>query len=234
LLQIHLASHYPPSGRRVTFSRLAFLAAAASLLGAAGRPKAAAAEPLVFQLHGEYWSRREQIVPAVDPQVFVADKSVTTGGIGLENIEHIAGLRALRLDEPNASLFTADGVHLGFTSSRWLAATGSADVLNDSSGGALVVMRFQRLIAFGIYSVFKQVAGASRTVSVPLDGTGKKSTFRAGETGAASLRVLSPQPLEEKSTLKLVYHSDGRAHGLDPGPLGITTHEQLVAPLRGS
>jgi hypothetical protein len=231
-LQIHLVPNYPAPCPRVTVSRLAFLAGAAAVFGAPRR--AGAGEPLAFELHGAYWSRREQIVPAVDPQVFVQDPHVTVGGIGLENIEHSAGFRALRLDERSAPLFTADGVHLGFTSAKWLTATGTAEVADDAGGTPLVVMRFRGLIAFGVYSVFKQIPGATRTVNVPLDGTGKTSTFRAAETGTAFVRVRSPQSLAETSTLRLVYHSDGEPHGLDPGSLGIVAHEQLVAPLETS
>ena len=200
------------------------------LATAGGRSRAAA--PLAFQLHGAYWSRREQIVPAVDPQVFVEDPNVTVGGIGLENIEHIAGLRALQLEEGRKPLFTADGAHLGFTSTKWLAASGNAAIVDDDAAGSpLVIARFRDLISFGVYSIFKQIPGATRDVSVPLDGTGKSSTFRASETGSALVRIRSPQALDEASTLRLIYHSDGRVHGLDPGPLGIVAHEQLVAPL---
>lgn len=215
-------------------SRLGFLTGTAAALAAAGG-RARAAGPLAFELHGAYWSQREQIVPAVDPQVFVEDPSVTVGGIGLENIEHAAGLRALRMGEGRKQLFTADGVHLGFTSTKWLAASGTAEILDDDAAGSpVVVMRFHELIAFGVYSVFKQIPGATRTVNVPLDGTGKSSTFRATETGSAVVRVRSPQALDEATTLRLIYHSDGRVHGLDPGPLGIVAHEQLVAPLARS
>ncbi|MGH7660461.1 MAG: hypothetical protein ACRENA_06050 [Vulcanimicrobiaceae bacterium] len=173
-------------------------------------------------------------MPAVDPQVFVQDPHVTVGGIGLENIEHIAGLRALQLDDKSLPLFTADGVHLGFTSTKWLSASGTAEILDDASGSPVVEMRFHGLVAFGVYTVFKQIPGATRPVSVPLDGTGKSSTFRAAETGSAYVRVRSPQALDETSTLRLVYHSDGHARGLDPGQLGIVAHEQLVAPLGSS
>lgn len=174
-------------------------------------------------------------MPAVDPQVFVEDSSVTLGGIGLENIEHAAGLRALQLEEGRKPLFTADGVHLGFTSTKWLGASGSGEIApDDAAGSPVVIMHFRGLIAFGVYSVFKQIPGATRSVNVPLDGTGKTSTFRATETGSAVVRVRSPQALDEATTLRLIYHSDGRAHGLDPGPLGIVAHEQLVAPLASS
>lgn len=208
--------------------RAAFLSAAAAVLAVGPRGPASAQRLLRFELHGAYYSRRLGIVPAVDPQVFVADPTVTVGGIGLENIEHAAGLRALRLDEPDVALYAADGVLLGFTSAKWLEAEGTAAVV-PSAGGERLALRFERLIAFGVYSVFKRIPGASGDVDVPVDGTGKSNSFRAGARGEADVAIESPQPLDPQNSLYLVYHSDGRAHGLDPGSLGITAHQHLVA-----
>ena len=166
-------------------------------------------------------------MPAVDPEVFVADSSVATGGIGLENIEHIAGLRALRLDDPDLPLFAADGLSLGFTSEKWIHATGTI-ALSNAGSGVRVGLNLERLVAFGVYGIFKQIAGTSGPVDVPVDGTGATSTFRAGARGEANLTVVSPQGLEPQSDLYVTYHSDGRAHGVDPGIFGINAHRHLA------
>ena len=196
----------------------------------AGLP--ASAETVRLELHGAYYSRLLQIVPGVDPQVFVADPSVTEGGIGLENIEHVAGLRALRLDgsDADAPLFSAEGMHLGFTASRWLHAHGTCSIAA-AGEGTQVTVKAGGLIAFGTYSVFKRVAGASGDVDLPLDGTGVHNSFRAAADGSVSTTLASPQPLDPHGALFFIYHSDGKAHGMDMGTIGVSAHEHLIAPL---
>ena len=173
-----------------------------------------------------------QIEPPVDPQVFVADRTVAVGGIGLENIEHVAGLRALRLDQRGAPLFSAEGAHLGFTSTKWVAARGTGTIVDLDDGAQKVNLEFSDLLAFGVYSVFKQMRGASGSVYVPLDGSAKTNSFKADALGSVALSISSPQPLNPKGALLVVYHSDGKAHGLDRGAVGIVAHDHLIAPLR--
>lgn len=205
---------------------LAF-AGALPLLGAASE----APGSLRFELNAVYFSRQMQIDPALDPQVFVPDPTVAVGGIGLQGITHVAGLRALRLDDPDTQLFTADDVGMGFTSTRWLAARGSGAVATLSDGSSRVTLAFERLVVFGAYSLLKRVSGASGDVYVPLDGTGRKSAFIADAAGGARIALQSPQPLDPTSAILLVYHSDGKPQGLRAGALGLTTHDHLIAPL---
>lgn len=207
--------------------RIAFLAGAAALLGAAP----AAAPQVRFELHGAYFSKEMQIEPALDPQVFVADPTVAVGGIGLEGIEHVAGLRALRLDERDTPLFTADGVGMGFTSAKWLSATGSGTIVAAGDGSSRADLEFAHLVVFGAYSLLKRVSGASGDIFIPLDGTGRASTFIADHAGAAGVSVRSPQPLDPRGAILLVYHSDGRVHTPRGGSIGLTTHDHLIAPL---
>ena len=212
--------------------RSAFLGGAAAAFAALSGSPTAAAETLRLELHGAFYSRQLQIVPGIDPQVFVADSSVAEGGIGLENIEHVAGLRALRLDgsDGNAPLFTAEGMHLGFTAPRWLGAHGTCTI--ESAGDAThVFIKAAGLIAFGMYSIFKRVSGASGDVDLPLDGTGKRNWFRAAPDGSLSTMLVSPQPLDPQGALFFIYHSDGKSHGMDMGTLGVSAHEHLIGPL---
>lgn len=212
-------------------NRLGFLSFTASLAAGPRLVTAPAGAMLTFQLHGMYYSRQMQIEPPVDPQVFVADRTVAVGGIGLDNIEHVAGLRALQLSERNAPLFSAEGKHLGFTSSKWVAAQGSGVIAGLDGGRQDVILRFSDLLAFGVYSVFKRMRGASGRVYVPLDGTAKTNSFKASAAGTAALSIVSPQPMAVDSAILLVYHSDGKAHGLDRGTVGIVSHDHLIAPL---
>jgi hypothetical protein len=161
----------------------------------------------------------------VDPGVFVADASVTAGGIGLEGIDHVAGLRPLRLADRDVPLYTAEGAGLAFTAGKWLAATGSAAI---SAQG--VALRFQRLIAFGVYSTFK-VSVSGGALFAPLDGEGTRNSFQADPEGTGTLAIALAQPLESHTVLAVIYHSDGRVHGTQPGRMGWTAHQQLVAAI---
>jgi len=203
---------------------LAGITAAAAAPGAAG-------VPLHFELYASYYSTRLQIVPAIDPQVFVSDPSVLVGGIGLQNIEHIAGLRALRLEDPDLPLYTAEGVRMGFTSKRWIAASGSGSIVDLGGGAQRIVLSFENLVVFGAYSLFKHVLGASGLALVPLDGTGRTSAFTADATGSAKLEVRTPQPLDAHGAITLVYNSDGKPHRDSPGPIGLTAHDHLIVTL---
>ena len=204
-----------------------FLAGAAALAAA----PAASDVPLRFELYAAYYSRSLQIVPAVDPQVFVADPSVLVGGIGLQNIEHVAGLRALKLDDPDLPLFAADGAHLGFTSKRWIVAGGNVSIADLDDGAQQIALAFENLVVFGSYSLFKHVQGANGMALVPLDGTGRSSAFTADAAGSVRLSVRTPQPLDPRGAITLVYNSDGKPHPQTPGPIGLTAHDHLIATL---
>src|SRR5579872_2775447 len=171
-------------------NRFGFLSVLAAAPATSQRLRAAAAgTEIVFQLHGAYYSKQMQIEPPVDPQVFVADRTVAVGGIGLENIEHVAGLRSLQLDQRGAPLFSAEGAHLGFTSTKWVAARGTGTIVDLDDGAQKVNLEFSDLLAFGVYSVFKQMRGASGSVYVPLDGMAKTNSFKADALGNAALSI---------------------------------------------
>lgn len=217
-------------------NRLRFVSAVAPALVSlcAGGTSASEAAALIFEGHGAYFSHRLQITPPLDPQVFVADASVSVGGIGLENIEHVAGLRALRLDERNVQLFSAEGAGLGFTSTKWLEGSGGGSIVDLDDGTQRVTVEFEQLIVFGVYSLFKQMTGASGSLFVPVDGRGRTNSFKADAAGRARLTVISPQPIKPDGTILLTYHSDGKAHGLDRGSIGLRAHDHLIAPIRSA
>ncbi len=204
-----------------------FLAGVAAAAAAPGAPGV----PLHFELYASYYSNRLQIVPAIDPQVFVSDPSVLVGGIGLQNIEHIAGLRALKLEEPDSPLYTAEGVRMGFTSKRWIGANGTGSIIDLGDGAQRIALSFENLVVFGAYSLFKHVVGASGLTLVPLDGTGRTSTFTSDAGGSAKLEVHTPQPIDTRGAITLVFNSDGKPHRDAPGPIGLTAHDHLIATL---
>jgi hypothetical protein len=186
---------------------------------------------LRFELYASYYSSRLQIVPPVDPQVFVYDPSVLVGGIGLQSIEHIAGLRALKLKDPDLPLYTADGVRMGVTSKHWIGANGTGSIADLGEGAQSIGLSFENLVVFGTYSLFKHVVGASGIALVPLDGTGRTSAFTADAVGSARLDVRTPQALDLQGAITLVYNSDGKPHRDAPGPIGLSAHDHLIATL---
>lgn len=200
-------------------------------LGAVAAAPGGGGMPLRFELYAGYFSSRLQIVPPVDPQVFVSDPSVLVGGIGLQGIEHVAGLRALKLDDPDLPLLTAEGVRMGFTSKRWIGASGTGSVANLGDGAQRLRLAFENLVVFGSYALFKHVVGASGVALVPLDGTGRASAFTADDGGSAKLEIHTPQALDPNGAITLVYNSDGKAHRDSPGPIGLTAHDHLIAVL---
>ncbi|MBV8074608.1 MAG: hypothetical protein JO140_04185 [Candidatus Eremiobacteraeota bacterium] len=176
-----------------------------------------------FQTHAAFFSNQTHTSPAIDPQVFVVDASAAAA-LGPQSIEHVAGVRPLRLEEESVPVYTADGAGLGFTGSKWLAAEGRAIVTPQ-----IVEVRLGRLIAFGIYSLFK--SAYESTTFAPLDGEGKRNSLKADAMGAATLTVTIPEVLTPRSAILLVYHSDGTDHTLQRGKIGYTAHHQLIAQL---
>ncbi|MBV8601398.1 MAG: hypothetical protein JO359_07525 [Candidatus Eremiobacteraeota bacterium] len=195
------------------------------MTGLAGVVLAEASASLTFQTHGAFFSKETHTSPALDPQVFVAD-ATAVAGVGPQSIEHLAGLRPLRLDEENVALYTADAVGLGFTSSKWLAAEGTAKLAQRE-----ISLHFSRLIVFGVYSLFKNTFSSSGVTFAPLDGEGTRNSFKADAAGSASLTVTTPESLTNRNAILLVYHSDGTDHGAQRGKIGFTAHHHLIAPL---
>ena len=222
--------------------RLAFLtlSAGALELSAHGRASAQTANPgamvplqrgVTFELHATFFSRETNTSPAIDPQVFVVDDRVSTAGTGPQGIAHIAGVRPMALNEPDVALVNAEGSPLLFTVSRWTSATGSASIADTSGISQEITVRFSKLIAFGVYSLFKNSFSAAGVVFTPLDGEGTHNTFRADQLGAATFAVTTPQRLTNRNAILLVYHSDGVDHGSDRGKIGYSAHHHLIASL---
>src|SRR5689334_507329 len=79
--------------------------------------RAISEDPVVLSFAGgaTFFSQTARTERAIDPQVFVYDRAVAVG-TGPERIEHIAGLRNARLDDPQlAPIYNAEGMALGLT-----------------------------------------------------------------------------------------------------------------------
>jgi hypothetical protein len=206
-------------------------------LGAAAPGRAAADDAVVlpFTSGGAFFSHSEKLARAVDPQIFIYDGIVAVG-TGPQRIEHIAGLRNARLDDPPLSpLFNAEGMSLGLTLRKWLAARGVLETQTQADGRMRLIATFKHLVPFGTYSLFAERADADGGKTArPLDADGSTSSFEASADGSAMI-VLETSPQTGGDTaVVLVYHSDGREHGVSRGRLGITAHQQLAARLSSS
>jgi hypothetical protein len=197
-----------------------------------GRAAADDSVVLPFTSGGAFYSHSEKLERAVDPQIFVYDGAVAVG-TGPQRIEHIAGLRNARLDDASLSpLFNAEGMSLGLTLHKWLAARGVLETQTQANGRMRLIASFKHLLPFGTYSLFAERTDADGGKTArPLDADGSASSFEAGADGSAMI-VLETSPQTGGDTaIVLVYHSDGREHGVSRGRLGVTAHEQLAARL---
>ena len=192
--------------------------------------QAGGAQVLVFVRHATFFSQETRRSPVIDPQIFVSDATAVEG-VGPQSIEHAAGLRPARLDDPpDTVVYNAQGTKLGFALDRWFAAGGTADVV-PRNGGDRITCSFQKLIAFGVYSLFKIVFSSEGATFTPLEGDAAANGFTARVDGSATVVVTALQPLQSGNAIVLIYHSDGQTHGASRGQLGVTAHHELIARL---
>lgn len=194
----------------------------------AGPVASASAAEMPFTTHATFYSKETKKATAVDPQVFVADPAATASA-GPQNIEHVAGFRAARLeDAPESVASNAQGASLGFTLGKWFAARGSADIATLAAGNDRITFSFSRLIAFGRYSLFEVTLSPDGATFAPLDGEGTQNNFDAAVDGNATVAVTVPHHLAVGSAIVLVYHSDDLDHASSRGEIGLTAHQQLA------
>jgi hypothetical protein len=196
--------------------------------------RAAADDPTVLSFvgGGAFFSQTEKTERALDPQIFVYDGAAAVG-TGPQHIEHIAGLRAARLDDaPLSPAYNAEGAALGFTLHKWLAARGTLEAQTQANGRTRLIASFKHLVPFGTYSLFAEnVSSDGGKTARPLDADGSASSFQARADGAAMIVLDTSLQLTAENAVVLVYHSDGQDHGVSRGRLGVNAHEQLAAHL---
>lgn len=186
------------------------------------------AHDLPFVLHANFFSDETHQAKPLDPHVFVKDSAVTAG-IGPQNIAHVAGFRPALVAGPlDAEVHNAQGKSLGFTLADWFVAKGSVRISPDSSGARLYCT-FTGLRPGRVYSLFENHFDEKPVGFTPSDGSGKTNSFTADAKGGATISVLAPTPLTHNNAVLLIYHSDGMAHGLERGEIGVTAHHQIIA-----
>ena len=191
---------------------------------------AAGRQDLSFVTHASFFSQETHRTPAIDPQVFVRDNA-GLGGVGPQNIDHVAGIRPARLDDSGWNVaYNAHAESLQFTLAKWFGATGSADIAPQGAGNR-VTLAFDKLIPFGVYSVFRVTFSPAGTTFNPLDGDGTSDSFTAGADGGGKIVIDTATPLDHGEAILLVYHSDSQNHGSSRGTIGVNAHHQLIARL---
>lgn len=208
------------------------LAVTAAALGAfvAPSPASAAFVTHAFVTAAEQTALETHAEQFADPQVFVRQDGAAAV-TGAQGIARAAGLRpGLMTDDPVTPAFTAQGKPLGFTLGAWFGARATL-VYDPASAKPQIAMGFAGLSPSGIYSVFERRGGAGAAFA-PLDATGARTTFTADAQGNATIQLTLGAPLLPGNTIVVVYHSDGTAHGTDPGQPGLTSHAQLMYRLQ--
>ena len=81
----------------------------------------------------------------------------------------------------------------------------------------------------GHYSLFENHFDQAPVSFTPLDGDGTHNSFTASPRGTASLSVLAPGTLTHANAVLVVFHGDGRDHGMQRGDVGVTAQHQLIA-----
>ncbi|MGH7709131.1 MAG: hypothetical protein ACREM6_14620 [Vulcanimicrobiaceae bacterium] len=190
---------------------------------------ATASARLVFETAAAFFSRTTNQATAIDPQVFVQDAGAGTGS-GPQNVQHAAGVRNARPADPTGIVaYDASDGSLGFTVDKWFAAEGTAEIGRLPDGRDRVTASFDRLIAFGVYSLFMMTLTPEGEIFRPLDNDATTNTFTATADGIATVEVDANRSLGPDDAIVLVYHSDDMDHGLSRGLLGVDAHDQLVA-----
>lgn len=220
----------PPATSRRIGAALGTLATSAVML-ASGVTNVTAAVMLRFEGHGAFFSSETHQPVTIDPQVFVQAPGAP-GGLGPQGIVHAADVAPAPLSAPpEMPVYNADGKWLGTTLGRWLSAvgTGIVEPAGDRVHADRVSVTFTGLIPGGLYTLFEVTFQPSGNTFAPLDGSGLRHNFVALTDGTARATVLTPAPLAHSNAVLLVYHSDGRTHGMSRGMPGLTAHHQLIA-----
>lgn len=197
----------------------------------AGTGLAQPATTLPFETHAAFFSRETRQPKPLDPQVFVR-ASGAPAAVGPQGIRHVAGYRnALLADKATLPVFSADGRALGFGLGQWLGARGEVVLMPLPSGGEKVIAVFAGLKPGGVYSLFENHFDQKPIGFTPLDGRGTDNNFVAGEDGRGAITLAAPHALTSVNAVLLVYHADGKSHGVSRGAIGVTAQHQLIAKL---
>ncbi|MDN4574817.1 hypothetical protein DBB29_19640 [Pandoraea cepalis] len=184
---------------------------------------------LPFLTHADFFSSETHQSTPLDPQVFVAEPS-GAAGMGPQGIRHVAGVRNAHIsDNQSLPIVNALGNPLDMSLGAWLGASGDVILSPEANGHEKVVVVLHHLKPSGKYSLFENHFDQKPIGFTPLDGTGTTNSFVADSAGNAAVTVIAPEPLTHDNAVLVVYHSDGQAHGVTRGSIGVNAHHQLIA-----
>ncbi len=150
--------------------------------------------------------------------------------MGPDGIPCAAGFRGVRLaDPPELPLYSAAGAPLGLTWGDWLAAHGKVVLIPLPDGRERVAVAILGLKPLGHFSLFMARLGQEPDLLTPLDGDGADNDFDADPEGRAVKSTVAPARLTHDDAILIMYHSDGKSHGISPGQEGVNAHRQLFA-----
>lgn len=193
-------------------------------LGPVSAPTAA----YTFVTHAAFFSAESHQPVPIDPQVFVR-KAGAPAAQGPQGIIHLPNFVPAPIAAATSTpLYTAAGKLLPVSAGDWFGATGTAQVRAAQSGRPLIRLEFHGLVPGGAYSVFENHFAAGAVTFTPLDGTGRSNSFTAQKDGAADVVIMVRGPFPHANGILLVYHSDGKDHGVERGMPGIDAHHQLI------
>ncbi len=147
------------------------------------------------------------------------------------------------------------GVNLGFTLEQWLSAIGNGTYIEEN-GNATMNLTFKNLVPNGTYTVWIHRVTMPPNygeIFTPVGASnGSQNVFKADSMGNATynmklkalpestnvtfkdyvaMYVTKKAPITTNITwtlISVVYHSDGKTHGVVPGELGKTAHVQMT------
>ncbi len=184
---------------------------------------------LSFVPHAAFFSLAEKQPELIDPEVFIAAPGESPGTF--HQIAHAPGIRPASMsDDGTQPARDANGRALGVDLQHWFSATGLIAFSPPSTpgNGVAVSARFAGLVPNGRYSLFELHVESTPVVAAPLDGAGTADSFTAGADGNADVSIAMPRGLQHGELVALVFHSDGRDHGLETGSPGIDAEHQMV------
>lgn len=203
---------------------------------ASGRSFAQTASPsaeplrLSFVPHAAFYSVLTSQHDLVDPEVFVSAAGAPAA-TSFDQIAHAAGIRnALMTDDGTQPARDANGRKLGVNLQQWFFATGliAFSPPTTAGGGVSVSTRFANLVPRGRYSLFHFRIERGAPAPAPLDGSGTTNSFSTAPDGSADVSLTMPRMLAHGEAVVLIFHSDGRDHGLQTGAPGIDAEHQMI------
>jgi hypothetical protein len=214
---------------------IALFALAGGPSGAQTAAPLAAPLRLSFVPHAAFFSLQTKQHELVDPEVFVSAPGAPPA-TSFDQLAHAAGIRnALMSDDGTQPARDANGRELGVDLQHWFSATGLIAFSPPATPGAgeSVSARFANLVPHGRYSLFHVHVDRSAPgpAFAPLDGSGIANSFSAGPDGSADVSLTVPRELPHGELVVLIFHTDGRDHGLQTGAPGIDAVHQMIVSI---